>query len=70
MIDLDEPLIPEQEIAAAIGVKPQTLSAWRNQGEGPRFVKVGKLVRYRTSDINRWLATRLVEPTRRERGVA
>ena len=68
MITLAEPLQEGREVAAAIGVKPQTLAAWRNRGEGPPFVKVGKLIRYRTSDINKWLATRLVEPTRRVSG--
>jgi predicted DNA-binding transcriptional regulator AlpA len=68
MITLAEPLQEGREVAAAIGVKPQTLAAWRNRGEGPRFVKVGKLIRYRTSDINKWLSTRLVEPSRRVMG--
>ncbi|WP_371922666.1 helix-turn-helix domain-containing protein [Simiduia sp. 21SJ11W-1] len=31
---------------------------WRCQGRGPRYVKVGRYVRYRTSDLLEWLERR------------
>jgi predicted DNA-binding transcriptional regulator AlpA len=67
---LDEPILPPSEAAAELHVEPQTLAAWRHRGEGPRYVKIGKLVFYRPSDIREWLATRVTEPTRNAARVA
>jgi hypothetical protein len=63
VIDLDEPLVPEKEAAAVLHVKPQTLGAWRYRGQGPVYVKIGKLVFYRPSDIRAYVASRVVRPT-------
>jgi hypothetical protein len=46
---LDEPLLPEEDAARELKVKPQTMSAWRYRGIGPRYIKVGKLVFYTPS---------------------
>lgn len=48
-------LRPEDEAAARLGVKPNTLAKWRMQGRGPRFVKIGRLVRYDDADIDAFL---------------
>ena len=34
----------------------QTLAIWRCHGDGPKFLKVGRLVRYRQRDLDDWLA--------------
>jgi hypothetical protein len=60
---LDEPMLPEDEAARELKVKPQTLGAWRHRGQGPAFVKIGKLVFYRPSDIRRYVESRVVRPT-------
>jgi len=60
---LDEPLLPEDEAARELKVKPQTLGAWRFRGQGPVYVKIGKLVFYRPSDIRAYVASRIVRPT-------
>ncbi len=62
---LDEPLISEAEAAKQIHLKAGTLGAWRHRGEGPAFVRVGKLVFYRPSDIRAWLLSRVVRPEQR-----
>lgn len=54
-INPDE-LIPAEDAAALIHVKPATLTAWRNQKRGPAYLKVGRLVFYRPTDIGEWLA--------------
>ena len=41
--------------AAYMGLKPSTLEAWRVRGGGPVFLKLGKAVRYRQSDLDRFL---------------
>ena len=41
--------------AAYIKVPLRTLDQWRYLGKGPRFIKVGRHVRYRRDDVDRWL---------------
>jgi hypothetical protein len=38
-----------------LGLRPNTLAQWRISGDGPAFVKLGRAVRYRRADIERWL---------------
>src|SRR5687767_8278151 len=47
-------LTPEQ-VGDWLGVAPATLSQWRYRGIGPTFVKVGRLVRYRTGEVVAWI---------------
>jgi hypothetical protein len=39
-------------------LQPNTLEIWRVQGRGPKYIKVGRLVRYRESDLDAWLEGR------------
>ena len=48
---LDEPLLNPQQAAPELKVLAATLAAWRNRGQGPRYVKIGKLIFYRPSDL-------------------
>ena len=57
------PLLPAPEAATRLGVRTQTLARWRVEGRGPRFIKVGRAVRYRESDLERWIEERLREST-------
>jgi excisionase family DNA binding protein len=43
------------ETAAYIGCKPSTLRNWKLQGKGPQYYKVGRLVRYRRADLDKWI---------------
>ena len=45
------------------GVKKQTLSVWRLRGCGPPFIKIGRLVRYRVSDLMDYIESRRVNNT-------
>jgi excisionase family DNA binding protein len=52
-------LLTDEQAAALLGVKPQTLAAWRMSGRyGLPFLKIGRLVRYRRGDLERWLESR------------
>ena len=54
-----DPLLPPSEAAAYIGVSENTLSVWRCVGRyAIPFIKVGRLVRYRRSDLDTWLESR------------
>lgn len=43
------------ELAEFLGVPPTTLYAWRQKRTGPRASRVGKHLRYRRSDVEKWL---------------
>jgi predicted DNA-binding transcriptional regulator AlpA len=40
-------------------VSQRTLQRWRLEGVGPKFLKLGRLVRYRKSDLDRWADAQL-----------
>jgi len=49
------------EAASYLGCKPESLEVWRCTGRYKiPYVKVGRSVRYRRSDLDRWLASRTV----------
>jgi excisionase family DNA binding protein len=45
----------EARVAASLGISKVTLYSWRARAKGPRFTKIGRLVRYRSSDVDAWL---------------
>ena len=51
-------LLDERDVARWIRVSVATLRYWRGEGKGPRYRKVGQLVRYAPSDVREWLNTR------------
>jgi excisionase family DNA binding protein len=57
----DEMLRP-RAVAAELDVPEHTLAQWRYQGTGPAFMKLGRHVRYRRSDLDDWLTSRTVAP--------
>jgi len=52
----------QEEAAAFLGLKPSTLAAWRHQGRGPRYLKIGRSCFYLESDIEAWLDAQAVIP--------
>jgi len=56
---LTDHLLTPPEAAAYIGITENTLSVWRCVGRyAIPFIKVGRLVRYRRSDLEAWLESR------------
>ena len=51
------------EAADFLGLQRTTLEAWRCRGGGPRFVKLGRAVRYRQADLDGWIESRVRENT-------
>jgi len=59
---LPDRLLGPEEVAAFLGVPLRTLYRWRSHHEGPRGYRVGRHVRYRLDDVERWLADRSDTP--------
>ena len=47
-------LLTPVELSEQLGVPIGTLYGWRTRGEGPRGIRVGRHLRYRQSDVDRW----------------
>ena len=54
-LERPEKLLTADEVADWLRVKERTLRMWRDTGKGPRSQRVGVLIRYRQSDVQRWL---------------
>lgn len=52
---MEDPLLKPAEVASYLGTSVAALAQQRYRGRGPKFIKTGKLVRYRRSDIKAWL---------------
>mgnify|MGYP001171456291 CR=1 FL=1 len=59
----DEELIDQITMSRLCGIRPKTAETWRVRGFGPRYVKVGALVRYRNADVRAWMESRTVGST-------
>lgn len=55
-ISADKLIISPPQLCAHIGVQLQTLSNWRMLGRGPKYIRVGRLIRYRMKDVEAWLS--------------
>lgn len=53
-------LVTRREAAQIMGIQPQTLAAWAHHDRySLPFCKVGRAVRYRRTDIEKWIESRL-----------
>ena len=52
----NDKLMTQAEVKEITGLADSTLEQWRLKGKGPRFIKLGRLVRYRTSDVQAYIA--------------
>lgn len=52
-------LLSRAEAATYLGVRDQTLAAWAHTGKHDLpYVRVGRLAKYRQTDLDAWLARR------------
>jgi predicted DNA-binding transcriptional regulator AlpA len=49
------------DLAERCGVPVQTVYYWNSTGAGPRYMKLGRHVRYRMADVLIWEKSRLAE---------
>jgi len=47
--------LTETEVAEMLRCTKAALRKWRREGRGPRFIRVGRLVRYRLADVEEFL---------------
>jgi predicted DNA-binding transcriptional regulator AlpA len=52
----------DREAAAFLGVSEATLPTWRCRGKGPRYVRLGRAVRYLECDLAAYLEAHAVDP--------
>ena len=57
------PLVDEDNLADLLNVQVKSVQAWRSRGGGPKFIRVGRLVRYSQDDIEAWVASRRMAST-------
>jgi len=48
-------LMTSEEVAEYLRVPVPTLYQWRHKGAGPKAARVGRWLRYKRDDVDRWL---------------
>jgi len=62
-------LYTQREAAVALRLSEPTLKRLRVEGRGPKYIKLNRSVRYRQSDLDEWIAGRVVRSTSEAVGV-
>ena len=53
---MPETMLTTAEAAEYCGLSRRTLEKRRGSGGGPRYLKLGRLVKYRVRDLEEWIA--------------
>jgi excisionase family DNA binding protein len=53
--------LTERQVAEQLGLSVATLRAWRHRGKGPRFLRLGRSVRYLPSDVDDFVRASAVD---------
>ena len=56
-------ILNTKEAAAYVRLGKPTLERFRISGDGPKYCKLGGAVRYRKTDLDAWLESRLTSST-------
>ena len=56
-------ILTTREAARYLGLSTSTLNKWRCYGFGPKYLKLGRAVRYRQEELDRYLEGRLYQST-------
>ena len=56
-------LVTTSEAAGYLRLKKNTLEVWRVYGKGPKYLKLGRLVKYRLADLESFLEESLRSST-------
>jgi excisionase family DNA binding protein len=58
-----QPLLTQDEAAELLKLSVRTIERLRVSGTGPKFVCLGRSIRYRLTDIEAFIASRIVGST-------
>jgi len=56
-------LLKPREAAATLRLSEPTLKRFRVSGNGPKFIKLGRSIRYQKSVLDEWLVSKSVRST-------
>jgi len=59
-------LLKEKEVAKVLKCSQSALRLWRRESRGPRFVRVGSLIRYSKSDLEDFIEQNSVDRAKEE----
>ena len=57
-MNANEKLLTTKELAKYLDVAVSTILLYRAEGTGPKYLKMGRLVRYRQTAVEEWLAAK------------
>lgn len=63
---MENDFLTTRQAAAIVGLKPNTLEIWRLRGTGPKYIKFGRAVRYRQSDLETYIEAQTRQSTSQE----
>ncbi|MGH9491476.1 MAG: helix-turn-helix transcriptional regulator [Terriglobales bacterium] len=63
-------LLTPSEVAKLLRLPVATLAQWRYRGQGPPFLRLGRVVRYDAADVAKFVQARKVEARNQAKGVA
>jgi hypothetical protein len=55
-------MLAPKQAAARLGVSVRALEEWRARGVGPVYYRLGRLIQYKASDLDAFVASSRVEP--------
>jgi predicted DNA-binding transcriptional regulator AlpA len=55
---METELMDSAAVAKMLGMNPNWPAVARMTGNGPRYLRIGRLVRYRREDVEEWLASK------------
>lgn len=53
-----DPLLTPEDLSAIVVIPLATIHQWSHRGGGPPALKIGRHLRYRRSDVDRWLESK------------
>ena len=56
-------LLTETQVAQLTGLSIRTYQAWRLRGGGPRYIKIGRSIRYKRADVLEWIESNATSNT-------
>ncbi|MCH8243904.1 MAG: helix-turn-helix domain-containing protein [Planctomycetes bacterium] len=58
-------LLTREQAGEYLGIRGQTLAAWSSTGRyAVPYIRVGRSIRYRREDLDDWLESRTVKPSK------